>query len=77
MLFEIDDVTSRRSRMPHELSMMNLAVFHLLAAPATIALNIGLMGFLIPLALSLSFIAFLWLRTQKAKEQDPWFIAAH
>jgi len=77
MLFEIDDVTSRRSRTSHELSMMNLAVFHLLAAPASIALNIGLMGFLIPLALSLSFIAFLWIRTQKAKEQDPWFIAAH
>jgi hypothetical protein len=77
MLIEIDDVTSRRARTPHELSMTNLAVFHLLAAPASIALNIGLLGFLVPLTLSLSFIAFLWIRTRIAKAHDSWFIAAH
>ena len=77
MLFKIDAATSRRATTPHELSMMNLAVFHLLAAPASIALNVGLLGFLVPLALSLSFIAFLWLRAKTFKEQGPWFIAAH
>ena len=57
--------------------MMNVAVFHLLAAPASIALNIGLLGFLVPLALSISFITFLWIRAIKIKEQAPWFVAAH
>lgn len=77
MLFEIDDATRRRAKTPHELSMMNLVAFHLLAAPVSIVLDIGLLGFLVPLALSLSFIGFVWMRAHLGKARDPWFIAVH
>ena len=77
MLCEIDDYTARRARLPHELSLFNLVLFHLLAAPASIVLDIGLFGFLVPLFLSLSFIAFLWIRALRARQHDAWFVAAH
>jgi hypothetical protein len=77
MKFEIDDETIKRAKTPHELSMLNLVAFHLLAAPASIVLDIGLLGFLVPLALSLSFITFVWVRAHLSELHDPWFIAAH
>jgi len=77
MFFEIDKNTTKRASMPHELSLLNLSVFHLLAAPASVALKIGMLGFLVPLALSLSFITFAWLRTQRANTHEPWYIAIH
>lgn len=77
MLFEIDDATSKRAKTPHELSMMNLVAFHLIAAPASIVLDIGLLGFLVPLALSLSFITFVWIQAGRARHAAPWFVAVH
>jgi len=77
MQFEIDELTRKRAKTPHELSMMNLVAFHLLAAPAAIVLDVGLMGFLVPLALSLSFISFVWIRAYQSKQRDAWFVAAH
>ncbi|MDJ0805520.1 MAG: hypothetical protein QNJ78_01685 [Gammaproteobacteria bacterium] len=77
MKFEIDDAVIRQAKTPHELSMLNLVAFHLLAAPASIVLDIGLLGFLVPLALSLSFITFVWIRARHSREQGPWFVAAH
>ncbi|MEJ2395979.1 MAG: hypothetical protein P8Z77_14700, partial [Candidatus Thiodiazotropha sp.] len=64
-------------KTPHELSMMNLVACHLIAAPASIVLDVGLLGFLIPLALSLSVIAFIWYRATVGAKNDPWFVAAH
>jgi hypothetical protein len=77
MLFEIDESTGKRAKTPHELSMLNLVAFHLLAAPASIVLNIGLLGFLVPLSLSLSFIAFVWYQALKGKQAAPWFVEMH
>ena len=77
MLFEIDDASVRRAKTPHELSMMNLVAFHLIAAPASIVLDIGLLGFLVPLGLSLSFISFVWIQAHRTGQAAPWFIAAH
>jgi len=77
MLFEVDERLRKRAKSPHELSMMNLVACHLIAAPASIVLDIGMLGFLIPLALSLSVIAFIWLRTLNAERGAPWFVAAH
>ena len=62
MIFEIDETLRKRGKTPHELSMMNLVACHLIAAPAAIVLDVGFLGFLIPLALSLSVIAFIWYR---------------
>ena len=77
MLFEVDEALRKRGKTPHELSMMNLVACHLIAAPASIVLNVGLLGFLIPLGLSLSVIAFIWLRALSTAKHDAWFVAAH
>jgi len=77
MLFEVDELLRKRAKSPHELSMMNLVACHLIAAPASIVLDVGMLGFLIPLTLSLSVIAVIWLRAGSAKKHASWFVAAH
>jgi hypothetical protein len=77
MIFEIDETQRKQGKSPHELSMINLVACHLLAAPVSIVLDVGLWGFLIPLALSLSMIGFIWYRAGAAAKRDPWFVAAH
>jgi len=77
MLFEVDEALRRQGKTPHELSMMNLVACHLIAAPASIVLDVGLLGFLIPLGLSLSVIAFIWLRAFSTAKNAAWFVAAH
>lgn len=77
MIFDVDEALRRRAKSPHELSMMNLVACHLIAAPASIVLNVGMLGFLIPLGLSLSVIAFIWYRAIASARKDPWFVAAH
>jgi len=46
-------------------------------APATIALEIGVVGFLIPLTFSLGFISFIFWRSQKTKNESSWFVHTH
>lgn len=77
MIFEIEEPLRSRGKSPHELSMINLVVSHLIAAPVAIVLNVGMWGFFIPLGLSFSMIAFIWLRAAMAANRDPWFVAAH
>jgi hypothetical protein len=77
MLFNIDEAVRKRAKTPHELSMLNLMGFHIIAAPASIALDVGLLGFLIPLGLSFALIAYLWFHASKTKHQGEWFVAAH
>lgn len=81
MLFEIAEADMKKAKTPHELSMLNLVAFHLLGAPAAIALNhvlhVDFYGFLLPLGLSLSFIAFLWFRVKYGLKDAPWFVAMH
>ena len=77
MLFEINESEIKRAKTPHELSMLNLVAFHLLAAPASIVLDIGLLGFLVPLTLSLCFIAFVWIQAMSGKKSDNWFVRLH
>ncbi len=57
--------------------MLNLALFHLLLAPVAIVLDIGALGFMIPLIASLSVIAFTFVRSHQTEQGAPWFIAAH
>lgn len=48
----------RSSRVPHNLFMLNLALFHLLMTPAAIALDIGIAGMLVPLGLSIATMLY-------------------
>ncbi|MEW8505399.1 MAG: hypothetical protein AB2598_01740 [Candidatus Thiodiazotropha sp.] len=77
MIFDIDESIRKRAKTPHELSMINLVACHLIAAPASIVLDIGFMGFLIPLLLSLSVIAYIWYRSAAEISAGEWFVAAH
>lgn len=58
MNFELDLAIRKQAKTPHELYMFNLAAFHLLMTPATIALGIGIVGVLLPFSLSLLMILY-------------------
>ncbi|MES9990947.1 MAG: hypothetical protein ABW098_03280 [Candidatus Thiodiazotropha sp.] len=77
MFFDVDESMRKSAKSPHELSMVNLVACHLIAAPASIVLDIGFVGFLIPLLLSLSVIAFIWYRASAETSTAEWFVAAH
>lgn len=77
MQCDIDEATRRQAKSPHELFLFNLAVFHLLATPAGIALDIGLWGFAIPLLLSGAVMLFTLLRARRCRKLCPWFVAIH
>ncbi|EGW53310.1 hypothetical protein [Candidatus Endoriftia persephonae] len=77
MLFDVDEATRKRAKAPHEIFMLNLAGFHLMMAPAAIVMDVGYLGFLIPLALSLCIIALLWIRATTMTEDVSWFVRMH
>jgi len=77
MLYKVGESARRKAKAPHELFMLNLAVCHLLMAPAAIVLKIGTLGFLVPLGASLAVIAFTYLQARKKERTGPWFVAAH
>jgi hypothetical protein len=86
MYFKIDEHIRRRARTPHEISMFNLMFFHLLLGAGTIVLvltkaeimqKVGNWGFVLPLVASLSVIAFIHLRSVRATDHEPWFVAVH
>lgn len=66
---------SSQAKTPHNLFMLNLALFHLLMTPATIALGVGEAGILLPLFLSLAVMAYTWRRANAG--HDDWFVFAH
>lgn len=77
MKLDLDTDICNRAKNPHNLFMLNLALFHLLMTPATIALNLGEAGMLIPLVLSLLVISFTWWRSRQSDRFAHWFIQAH
>lgn len=64
----------RKAQFPHNLYISGLFLFDLLMTPAVIALNIGMVGLLIPLICSGGLIAFIWLRSRKI---TTMFVDAH
>lgn len=77
MIYAIDDALKRRARAPHELLMINLAAFHLLLAPASIALDIGAWGLLLPPLFSSLVLAYIYTRGHRATSVTPWFVLMH
>ncbi len=75
MIFHISDTTRSQAKTPHNLFMLNLALFHLLMTPAIIVLDVGEIGMLLPLFLSLTVMIYTWRRANAA--HDDWFIFAH
>ncbi len=71
----IPDSLRGQAKVPHNLFMLNLALFHLLMTPAIIAAGVGELGILLPLALSLTVMAYTWRRAQAGHDQP--FVCAH
>ena len=64
----------RKAQFPHNLFITGLFLFDLLMTPAVLALKIGMIGLFIPLLLSGSLIAFIYLRSRKS---TSWFVDVH
>lgn len=82
MFFDIqDEAVRKKARRPHELSMLNLAAFHLLAAPLATVLGgemgLGLYALFIPLFLSFSVIGFTWYKASSSQHSEHWFVSTH
>jgi hypothetical protein len=87
MYFAIEETTRRKAKTPHELAMVNLLLFNLLMLIALLAgsfLQQGaalsdyrLAGVLVPLFVSLSIVAYSFVRAGRSAAEGPWFIAAH
>ncbi|HFE32736.1 MAG TPA: hypothetical protein ENJ17_05445 [Gammaproteobacteria bacterium] len=75
MIFNVGDNARAQAKAPHNLFMLNLALFHLLMTPAIIATGVGELGILLPLALSLAVIAYTWRRANGGHNQA--FVCAH
>ncbi|MCK9530224.1 MAG: hypothetical protein M0R77_06635 [Gammaproteobacteria bacterium] len=77
MQFQVAETERNRAKNPHELFIINLIAFHLLLAPAAIALDIGTWALLLPVVFSLMVMAFIYVRTRRAVSGEPWFVMAH
>lgn len=77
MYFEVEERERNRAKNPHELFMLNLIAFHLLLAPAAIALGIGEWGLLLPVFFSLLVMALIYVLAKRAESHSPWFVMAH
>lgn len=74
MFVEIDEASRKRAKWSHELYLINILFFHLLLTPATIALEIGYYGLLLPLFFSSLVIGYIYLKGRRARE---WFVMVH
>jgi hypothetical protein len=62
------------AQSPHNLFISAIFLFNLLMTPALLALKIGMIGLLVPLLLSGSLIAYIYLRSRKT---TTWFVDMH
>lgn len=77
MKFDVEKSMLNQAKYPHNLFMLNLALFHLLMTPAVIALNVGLWGILLPLMLSLSVMLFTRVRSNRIDRDSRVFVFLH
>ena len=87
MFFKVDDPIRRRAKSPHELAMVNLLLFNLLLLIALLAgsflqtdstlAHYKVFGVVVPLVISLSVVAYSFVRARRAATNDSWFVAAH
>ncbi len=77
MLFEINRESKTKAKFPHELFMVNLAVFHLLLAPVSFLMIGDITALLIPLLFSCAVITYIYLRGKKAERRGSWYEMVH
>lgn len=64
----------KQAQSPHNLFISGVFLFNLLAGPAVLVTKIGMIGMLIPLLLTCSLIAYIYLR---GKKTSTWFVDMH
>jgi len=72
--FTIDEISRKHARQPHDLVMINLAIFHLLLAVGLIALEVGPLGILIPVFFSTLLFGFIYWRVERLDPTDERFV---
>ena len=77
MQVEITENEKKKARIPHNIFMLNLALFHLLMTPAAIALEIGTIGMMLPLVLSLAIIFYTHSHKKNIQNTEHWFVVNH
>jgi len=77
MPVEVDQLSRKQARVPHNIFMLNLALIHLLMTPAAIAMEIGILGMLIPLIFSLGIILYTYIKNKRLQNSAHWFVTAH
>lgn len=74
---KISEIEKKKARIPHNIFMLNLALIHLLMTPATIALEIGTLGMVVPLVLSLGIIIYTYVHAKNIHGTEHWFVVTH
>ncbi|RDH85632.1 MAG: hypothetical protein DIZ80_01500 [endosymbiont of Galathealinum brachiosum] len=77
MQVELDKYTADKAKTPHNIFLLNLALIHLLMTPATLILEIGITGLLVPLIFSLAIMFYSLTKSRNLQAGDHWFIHAH
>ncbi|MBK1621210.1 hypothetical protein CKO42_22890 [Lamprobacter modestohalophilus] len=87
MFYAVDDLQRRKAKAAHELAMINLLLFNLLAGVALLAGSMAESYSVIarykwafvavPLTLSVLVMLFTWARASRVRHSAPWFVAAH
>ncbi len=76
MVVDIDEAQIKPAKAAHELFMVNLGML-LLLGPMAIFLDIGRMGIVLPILVSLLFILYAWRRSLHLARSGPWFVHVH
>jgi len=67
----------KAAKLPHNIFMLNLALVHLMMTPAVIALEIGIVGVLVPLLCSLAIMAYTYINSKKEDFRTHPYIQKH
>jgi hypothetical protein len=74
MQFEVSAAHIKQAQVPHNVFVSGVLLFHLLMTPAVIALKVGMIGMLIPLACSAVMLGYIY---QRSRKNTVWFVDAH
>lgn len=77
MQISVTDSERDGAKTPHEVFILNLFAFHLLATPLILFSGIGVWGLALPPLLSGGVITYIFLRGRQAERNAPWFIMLH
>lgn len=78
MKFDVPAQDARRAAHPHELILVNLILNHVFFFVSTLGLSgpYPFLPLMVPV-ISVSILAYIFWRAQRAQTRDPWFVSVH